>query len=171
MNTFLDKYRTKDSIKQQQIIEKFYKELFAWKKDNTGMWLVVGLMETFTAIFMCFPYQVIIEDEGLYLIYLMGLWGATYYIMPYVRFNECGKQKRISEKLKYLPVSFRELRRFCIKKLAIFCIRLTGIFLVLQLFFAIVSCGEVVLGNFGYPILFGLVLPFGVGLVSVWLEK
>ena len=157
--------------RQQQTIAEFFKDYNSYTAANIGMWIGAGLAEFFLGIFMCFPYQDIKMDAFADLMIFFSFWGAWLYIMPYIAYYTEGKKHRIYDKLKYFPVSLRQLRLFRMKKLIRFCLIVFGFFLVGQLFFAFISYGRIELCNLLYPLIGGFIIPFGVSAVVCIIEK
>ncbi len=154
------KIEKKIFTEREKIIDSFYKEFFTWSAGNVGMWLAAGVFEFVAIVIFCFPYEEAQKENMLMFAVLLALAGAECYIAPYVSFQEFGKGMRISDKLQYLPVSVKELQGYRLKKLAVFCAKMFVVFFVGQMFFALVTTHTITLGNVGYVIIWGLLLPF-----------
>ncbi len=156
--------------KEQRTLQEFYKDLLAWNGESTLCWILTGLMVGISGIFIMIPYQEVAADikEMCGFIFTFIAFGVISYLQPYIRFNEGGKMISIYQKLKYIPVSKREIRLYCLQKLLIFCIRMFLVLFVLQIFFAIVFFKEIVWGNIWYPVVFGGLIPFGLGAICIW---
>lgn len=147
--------------RQQQILEMFFKEFLSWKADNIGVWIAAVMLEILQGICFCIPYQMVGKSDMELLIGIelfCGVFGTMTYLMPYVRFTEKKGQVNIYKKLKYLPVSLKEIRIFRLKKLVRFCFRLFLIFLAVQLFLVLLCYHQIALGNLWYPFVFGFLL-------------
>lgn len=149
--------------KQQDILESFYKEFFSWSAKNIGLWLVTGIMIFLQGIFLWFPYQAMSEMKLFGLVALFGMNAAANYIAPYLSFTEKGETVKVYDKLKYLPVSLRELQRFRCRKLVRFYGKVFLVFLAGQLFFSAVCYHEITWQNILYVTVLGLLLPLGIG--------
>jgi len=143
--------------KQQEVLDSFFRELFTWDMTNVGLWLVTGFMELVLGVLMFVPWK---ELEGPLrgLAFAMSIMGANWYLMAYFQIQDGGKQCKVYEKLKYLPVSLQQIRLFRLKKLVNFCGKLTVVFLVAQLLSALIV-REFSLVNILYPVFFGLLVP------------
>lgn len=156
--------------REQNIIDKFFKEFFTWSADNLGYKIVAGFFLFIHGCFMAFPYQDI-KDSEILLMQFFAYMGYFMYITPYLQFTEKGRVLKLKEKLKYLPISRKQLRLYRLRKLIIFSIKLLAVYLLLQLFFTLVIYHELTLGNFLYPLLCGFVFPVAVNSLVVALEN
>ena len=156
------------SKSREQVLDKFYKDFFTWKADNIGYWILVGIMETICVFFMCMPFQDISEDGFVGFAAIIAVWGAWFYINPYIFYMKEGKRKRIYHVINYLPVSIKELRIFQLKKVALFCCIMFLIFLVVQMMFAWICFREISWGNLIYPFVCGFVAPMLSYVLSIW---
>lgn len=164
--------------KQQRMLDAFFKEFFTWNVQHVGMWLLTGIMILSFVCFMMVPYQEIVAPSEEHVnieawLILMGIAGLNYYLMPYSRYNDGTKGRfiYIYEKIKYLPVSLKELRIFRIRKVFWFCLKLFVVLLIGQLVFAEIGFGEIVLGNFLYPFIFAFLIPFCLSVVVILATK
>lgn len=157
--------------KQQQIIADFFKEFHSWSAASIGMWLGAGVCTLIQAMFLMLPYQEMAESNSGLFTLLFGMWSATLYVMPYVNYMEKGKQYRIYDKIKYFPVSLKQLRMFQIRKLSKFCSITFAVFLMGQLLFSYIGYHEIGLGNVLYVVLGGLVIPFVMGSSMCLLDR
>ncbi|MBQ8823520.1 MAG: hypothetical protein IJZ82_12830 [Lachnospiraceae bacterium] len=158
--------------KQQQILDAFFKEFFTWSADNVGYWIVAGIFIFIHGIFLAFPYQMMgIEDSDITLVQVFAYMGYFMYITPYLHFTEKGRVIKLKEKLKYLPISQKQLRLYRLRKLLIFSLKLFAVFLLLQLFFSLVAYHEITLGNILYPLLCGFVFPFALNSIVIIFEN
>lgn len=151
-------------------LEEFYKDYFSWSALNIGQWMVTGIMEFALGIFLWLPYQEMVRDdmEMLGFVAFFGILGAMCYLLPYIQLQEGGKVCKLYDKLKYLPISLQEIRVFCLKRLARFCVRMFLIFFIGQLFFALVAYHKIAWGNIWYPVVFGLLIPMAAGSLTLW---
>lgn len=144
----------KDSIRQ------FYKNIMSWKGENVVLWVVAGICEIPLFIMMFIPYQVICVEEGwLIMAAMFGTFGAMLYLMPYVRFVENQKQYNILEKLRYLPIDLKKMKKYRLEKLVIFQSKIFGVSLVGQILFSVAVRGELNWKNICYVIVLGFLWP------------
>lgn len=148
--------------KQQTNLQEFFTDFFSYDVKDIGVYIVTGIMEFILGIFLWIPYQTLQSDfhEIWHILLLISICGAFTYLLPYIQFMENKHTVSIYEKLKYLPVSLKELRLFRLRKLTLFCLKAFGIFLTGQILFSLVFYHEIVWGNIWYPTLFGLIFPF-----------
>lgn len=157
--------------KQQAVIAEFFKEFHSWSATNVGVWLGAGFCTVLQGILLMIPYQGMAKDNLDSLILLFGMWGAILYINPYVFFPEKGKQYRIYDKLRYFPVSLKQLRIFRLRKLGQFCSITFVVFLAGQLLFSYIGYREIGLGNLLYVVIGGLVIPLAMGGAMCLIER
>lgn len=154
---------------EQKKVRAFYKNFLSWKAENVGMWIGAGLMETFFAISMMIPYQEIRLDKGVLAFPLMfGLLGPMLYLVPYRKFMEQQQWCNIYEKLKYLPIDKKEIRKMRAVYLFSFVGKIFPIVFVIQLLFSYWMFDEVTIQNIIYGILTGFVWPYLSNLPMVW---
>ena len=156
--------------REQNIIDKFYKEFFTWSAEDVGYKIVAGIFLFFHGCFMAFPYQSV-KDSEILLVQCFAYMGYFMYITPYLHFTEKGKVTKLKEKLKYLPVSRKQLRLYRLRRLWVFSLKLFAVYFLLQLFFTLVTYHELTLGNFLYPLLCGLIFPVTANSLVVALEN
>lgn len=156
--------------REQNIIDKFFKELFTWSATDVGYKIAAGIFLFIHGCFMAFPYQDI-KDSEILLVQCFAYMGYLMYITPYLQFTEKGRVTKLKEKLKYLPVSGKQLRLYRLRKLLKFSVKLFAVYLLLQLFFTLVIYHKLTLGSFLYPLLCGFVFPVSVNSLVVALEN
>ena len=156
--------------REQNIIHKFYKELFSWSAADVGYKIVAGIFLFFHGCFMAFPYEDI-KDFEILLVQCFAYMGYLMYITPYLQFVEKGKVTKLKEKLKYLPISRKQLLLYRLRKLLVFSLKLFAVYLLLQLFFTLVIYHKLTLGSFLYPLLCGFVFPVGVSSLFLVFEN
>lgn len=157
--------------KQQAVIADFFKEFHSWSAANVGVWIGAGFCTLIQAMFLMIPYQEMTGDNFGIFVFLFGMWSATLYINPYVSYMEKGKQYRIYDKLRYFPVSLKQLRIFRLRKLCKFCFITFAVFLAGQLLFSYIGYHEITLGNVLYVVIGGLVIPFVMGGATCLMER
>ncbi|MBQ9119008.1 MAG: ABC transporter ATP-binding protein [Lachnospiraceae bacterium] len=151
-------------------VEEFFHEFLSWRAESVGTWIGCGFLELMFIIGVIVPVQEA-EYELLLWAAFMGVMGVIVYLRPYVNFVENGKGQRIYQKIKYFPVDLTEIRQFRIERLLRFTARIAiGIGLV-HLLIAQFAYGGIILENILVVVGLGFLLPFGVGLLSVMVEK
>ena len=154
--------------KQQEVLDSFFKELFTWDMSNLGFWIVTGIADAVLGILMFCPREEMLEMKGL--AFGMSIWGAGWYVMAYLQIKDNGKQCKVYEKLKYLPVSLQQIRLFRLRKLIIFSSKITLVFMaakLLSLFFT----RDIGLLNIFSPVFYGFVIPVVLVGGITWFSK
>lgn len=155
---------------QGKILEQFFDELKSYNMWG-GFLIAAIIMDTIAGIFMCFPYQELLEDRGILgLGFMFGLNGALYYMLGYDRFTEKGQNHSLYERIKHHPVSKISFYKWQMKKLIRYCTKRTCVFLGLQLFFTLVCIRHFTWGNFLYPLLIGFVIPVGIFSIPYYIK-
>lgn len=145
---------------EQRKVRKFYKEFLSWKAENIGVWIGAGFIEVLFAVMMMIPYQEMLHDPGLFVFpVLFGWLGPMLYLKPYQTFAEGQQQCSIYEKIKYLPIDLKEIRKMRVVYLASFVGKIFPIMMILQLLCAYWSFKEITIANIIYAIGMGFVLP------------
>lgn len=156
---------------EQRKVRKFYKEFLSWSADNIGLWIAAGFMEAFYFGLMAIPYQEMLE-EGAFIIFplMCGFIGPYFYLQPYITFRENTESYSIYERLKYLPVDFREIQKMRTIYLAKFVLKIAPAMILVQLLTANFSY-EITIENVMYAVFFGLIWPFLTNLPIAWYSK
>lgn len=158
--------------REQEKIFAFYKEFWSWKADNIGMWIGAGILEVLFGIFMMIPYAEMQSDMGMVVLpMLMGFAGCAMYIAPYISFREGTETVSIYEKIKYLPIDYREVKKLRLKKLMQFVSKIFVIIFVCQMFFTYFGVGVIRVEDVIYVVLVGLVWPIISAFPYVWFSK
>ena len=158
--------------REQEKISAFYKEFWSWKADNIGMWIGAGIFEVLFGVFMMIPYPEMQSDMGLIVLpMMMGFAGGAMYVAPYISFREGQETVSIYEKIKYLPVDYREMKKFRLKKLVLFVAKVFIVIFACQMFFTYFGVGSIRLADVAYAVLVGLVWPIVSNLPYVWFGK
>lgn len=154
---------------KQKMLEGFYKEFFSYGYGGIGMWIAAGVGIAFAGMFCFMPYYKMLEgdikSQAVVIMFAMG--GFAYYVSPYISFVENTKQKRIYNKLKYLPISKKDIMAFCIKKLVKLSLKLLPIFLVGQIFCTWVGKFQFGFFTFWYPVGYGVIIPLIINIIGV----
>lgn len=158
--------------KEQEKIFAFYKEFWSWKAENIGMWIGAGILEVLFAIFMMIPYAEMQSDMGMIVLpMLMGLGGGAMYIAPYITFREGTDTVSIYEKIKYLPIDYREVKKLRVKKLVLFVAKVFVVIMAFKLFFGTFGFEMIQSMDILYTVLVGFVWPIVGNLPYVWFSK
>lgn len=157
---------------EQFKVRKFYKEFLSWKADNVGMWIGAGIIEVLFVIMMMIPYPEMQTDLGFVVLPLMfGFFGPMLYIAPYITFREGQTSVSIYEKLKYLPIDYREIKKMRLINLVLFAGKVFPVILICQLFFTYFGYGAIRVEDVIYAILLGIVWPIVSNLPYAWFRK
>lgn len=155
--------------KQQEVLEQFFKELFTWDMANVGFWVVTGLMELILGVLLLIPAEEL--DSALKgICFMVSIFGANWYIMAYLQIYDDGKQCKVYDRLKYLPVSLQQIRLFRLRKLVVFSAKMTAVFLVVQLL-ALLFSREFSWASILYPVCFGFLFPVLIVGGITWFTK
>jgi len=158
--------------KEQEKIFAFYKEFWSWKAENVGMWIGAGILEVLFGIFMMIPYAEMKSDMGFIVLpMMMGFGGAAMYIAPYMTFREGTDTVSIYEKIKYLPIDYREVKKLRLKKMIQFVAKIFVIIFGFYMFFTYFGVGAIRLEDVIYVALVGLVWPVVSTFPYVWFSK
>lgn len=156
---------------EQMKVRKFYKEFFSWSADNLGPWIAAGFMEVFYFAMMAIPYEEILEEGAFVLFPLMlGFFGAYFYLNPYIVFREDTKTYSIYERIKFLPVDFREIQKMRTIYLAKFVAKIAPMIILIQLLTTHFSYG-ITVESVVYAVFGGLIWPFLSNLPVAWFSK
>lgn len=157
--------------KEQQKVRAFYKEFLSWKAESIGQWIGAGFLEVLFGIMMMVPYQEMKEDNGFVVMpMLFGFLGAMLYIAPYLTSREEGNQVSIYEKIKYLPVDYRQIQKMRVWYLIRFVAKIFPVLFLLQMATSYWS-KTLTAANLIYAILLGLVWPILSNLPFAWFGK
>lgn len=147
-------------MKDNNLLEQFYKDLLRKKMENVALWVVAGIFEVPLFILLVIPYQVIsVEKIWFVMAAMCGTFGTMFYLMPYVRFSENQKQHSLLEKLRYVPLDLERVKRFRAKKMIFLQGKIFLVAFIGQVFFSTIVRKEFGWLNIGYVILFGFIWP------------
>lgn len=152
--------------KRQKIIADFYKEFLSYRPESLGANIGVGVtLNIFYGIYMWMPLCYHTDIRIDLVCFILGFLGPCFYTAMYRNYRELGKSYSIMERLRYLPVSKDEIRRFQVSKLFRFT-KISGIvFAVGQLALSFLIAKHVGWQELAFAIGMGFVAPF----VSNWL--
>ena len=134
-------------------LRKQYSYQFLMSKVVYGIFFVVG------SIMMCIPFTDSKEMELLIIPVMLFSWGVILYLSPYMIIHENGISCSVYEKLKWMPILKKEIRRIRIGYLNQICIKIGILSFLLQ------QIGALLEKNWKFSNLF---YPVGTILV-VWL--
>ncbi len=122
------------------------------------LWIILVGLGTF---FMLIPVQAIWE-ESLFLIGVMlPMAGTSFWLRPYMVITEKGKIISVFQKLKWTPISKKEIRVARIKYVSEFCLKVLVVAMILQQISAALS------GTFGIVSLLYPIIVWGL----IWLTQ
>ena len=158
--------------REQEKIFAFYKEFWSWKADNIGMWIGAGILEVLFGIFMMIPYSEMQSNMGFIVLpMVMGFGGAAMYIAPYITFREGQDTVNIYEKIKYLPIDYKEVKKLRLRKLVQFVAKVFVVIFGCRMFFTYFGVGMIWVEDVIYAILVGFVWPILSNLPFAYLGK
>lgn len=113
------------------------------------LWFILGGIGTF---FMLIPVQEIWEDSLLLIGFVLPMAGTSFWLRPYMVIAEKGKIVSVFQKLKWSPISKKEICMARIKYISEFCLKGLVAALILQ------QIGSALSGTFGivsllYPVI------------------
>lgn len=158
-----------EMTRQQKMIREFYSKLQSC--TSKGMEpvtkFVIILFEVLITHVMLIPY----EKNGIkiYAICVLGMtpWPVQMSLSPYLYVTEHGKNYSVYEKLRYLPVERKEIRRVCVEYLLRF-LRIPFLCgMLAQLSGCLLAGQGIGLGNILCPLLVTGVFPFLLGLALI----
>ena len=167
---------------EQKKVRKFYKELLSWKADAIGTWIGAGFLVLFLVIGCSVPAQEMLLGAGedvdmmMWLITLMfGPLAGLLYLRPYTTMNEMvytnsPKNVRIIDKLKYLPIDLKEIRKMKITYLLKFYGKIVPFCMGLQILTSLYSYNEITWKNVLYIVMMAFVWPVMTNLLPILIE-
>ncbi|MGN0485290.1 MAG: hypothetical protein ACI4HI_17255 [Lachnospiraceae bacterium] len=155
--------------KQQALLETFFQKKEIWNPDyymnNVAGYLFMGI----SLILLVFPVQVweFPKDLGIFPeMYIFCLVGISLHLKQYRQYREDGKNKKMYEILKCLPIAQEQLWIFQFRKEVRVCARLAGIVMVCQTVFAISFLHTFSVWNILAPFL-AFALPVGINYAKI----
>jgi len=143
-------------------IEKFDAELREQYKYEFLMskvlWFILGGIGTF---FMLIPVQAIWEESLLLIGVVLPMAGTSFWFRPYMMITEKGKIVSVFQKLKWSPISKKEICMARIKYVSEFCLKVLVIAMLFQ------QIGSALSGTFGIASLLYPVIVWGL----IWLSQ
>lgn len=116
-------------------------------------------------LMLLIPFKAIWEESILYIVFLLVEMGTFWYIRSYLIVTDGGKQVSIYQKLKWTPVSRKEIRLSRVKYLSTFCLKFFVASMLMQQMTSFVG-GSFGIGSLLYPIIFWLLIwLIGIGYI------
>lgn len=168
---------------EQRKVRKFYKDLHGWKVDTIGTWFGAGFLVMLMLVVCAIPVQEMLlewkeEEEFIewLMVLLFGPLAGLLYLRPYTSVSEMvytnqAKNVRIIDKLKYLPIDFKEIRKMKVIYLIKFFAKILPFALGLQMLTSIASYGEITWMNVAYILVIAFLWPVLTNLPMVLLER
>lgn len=166
---------------EQRKVRQFFKDFQGWKADNIGTWIGAGMLVLLMLVVCAIPVQEIlfdieeIESVTWLMLLLFGPMAGLLYLRPYTTFTEMAstnsaKNVKIVDKLIYLPIDFKEIRKMKVIYLLRFFAIILPFAAVLQCLTSVASYGEVTWMNLVYVLFVAFVWPVVVNLPGILLE-
>lgn len=154
-------------------LKEFYKAYLKKANDEKMESMVMTGVLLFCSIFVLFiPWQSISEEGG---VIGVGVWmwmviiAVAYYIQQYRICKEGKKQIKMSEKLRFFPVSKQDMKLFYMKKIIRFSMVVCSICIVAQVLLALMFYHSLTWGNLLYPLFLTFLLPVALNGVVICL--
>lgn len=146
---------------KDELLITFFKDLRSYGASDIGQWIGAGIIEAFAVMYAMFPYQELIYKDRIMLVFsaYFTLLAAWLYLLPYTQITEDGKKKKITEKLKYMPITECDICMFRLRRLIRFQGKILPAFLAGQILFALIFFKGLVWGNLIYPVVSGFIAP------------
>lgn len=163
----------KKEINMEQVkAEKFFNRLWDKSVSKAVSWFLIGIL-LFVGLWLCMiPAQdVMAEDKYLSwgLIFLSAMAAAAR-VSPYQQYTENQKSRKISDILKYYPISKKAIWKIKMKHLCIFQAKVTGAGLIIQIAASLIAYKTVTLENVIY-IVFNLFIVCMMGeFIGDWIS-
>lgn len=158
---------------QREMIREFEAALYETTSNGMGPVTMLGvvLFEIIITCILCIPFSM----EDIKVFFLCGTaiapWPVWLYMNRFLVITEGGKICRIAEKLRYLPVDRRELRRVHLGYLIHFLRLPFACGMAAQLLTAFLVNRRIAWGNLLCPLIVAGVCPFVIGLAMIHERK
>ena len=168
---------------EQKKVRKFYKELQGWKPECIGTWIGAGFLVMFMLIGCAIPAQEMfagvsgdVDTFGWIMVLMFGPLAGFLYLRPYTSVTEMvytnqAKKVRIIDKLQYLPIDLKEIRKMKITYLLKFYAKIAPFCMLLQVLTSLYSYQEVTWVNVVYVLVMAFVWPVAVNLPAIISES
>lgn len=168
---------------EQKKVRKFYKDFQGWKMDIIGTWIGAGFLVLLMVIGCAVPAQEMFSiatgeaDMLMWMMVLMfGPLAGFLYLRPYTSVTEMvytnsPKNVRIIDKLKYLPISLKEIRKMKLIYLLKFYAKIAPFCMGLQILTSLYSYGEITWKNVLFILIMAFAWPVVVNLPMILSER
>lgn len=168
---------------EQKKVRKFYKDFQGWKMDIIGTWIGAGFLVLLMVIGCAVPAQEMFSiatgeaDMLMWMMVLMfGPLAGFLYLRPYTSVTETvytnsPKNVRIIDKLKYLPISLKEIRKMKVIYLLEFYAKIAPFCMGLQILTSLYSYGEITWKNVLFILIMAFAWPVLVNLPMILSER
>ncbi len=160
----------KADLKQQELLDKFYKEETTWCPEHVGYHLVSAIWIGISMLSSVMPYQVwkFPEDKSVCLIWsMLYVMGVLYYMQKYTSYTEGRKAKSVYDVIRYLPVGAGQIRIYIMRKVIRLCAILTVVVICCQTVFAAIFMHTFSVMNVLLPLGIHFLLPVAaVGIIT-----
>lgn len=155
---------------QENKLNAFYNAYLKKAEDEKlASNLITGIM-LFCGIFVFFtPWQSIAAGDEVGIWVWLMVMTVTFYIQRYRFCNEGKKQIKLYEKMRFFPISKKEIRIFYMGKIIRFCSVICCICVVGQVIFALLFYHSLTWGNFLYPLFLTFLIPVALHSVVICL--
>lgn len=161
-------------LNQYTLLDTFYKKLFENSMIETMCrafnWLAIFL----TMVFSMISYQSMLEefDFSLFVFPLLICTGIAYNkLTPYLFYDKIDSVFSIMKKLKYVPVSRREFRKYLLRKLTLFLVKILIPWTIFQCIFGAISETGLIWQNIAYAITVAFIIPLLFGTLYIYTVK
>ena len=168
---------------EQKKVRKFYKELLSWQTDAIGAWIGTGFLVLLMLIGCAIPAQEMlsrvgedVEELSWMIVLMFGPLAGFLYLRPYTSITEMvytndAKNVRIIDKLKYLPISLKEIRKMKVIYLLKFYTKIAPFCMGLQVLTSLYSYHEITWKNVLYIFVMAFVWPVVANLPMILSER
>lgn len=164
-------------LKQEQKIEQFFEEYYRVKKwDKQSNDIVAGIFIMIQILLMVLPVQTLWEEENRWILLTsigtLSFCAPLFYMASYRLVKE-GQQnvQMLSQKIKYLPVDMRALKKWRIRLLLQWVEKSFLACMLIQLLFSLIIIHKISWMNVVYVSIVAFVIPMLSNGLLIWLEK
>lgn len=164
-------------LKQEQKIEQFFEEYYRVKKwDKQSNDIVAGIFIMIQILLMVLPVQTLWGEENRWILLTsigtLSFCAPLFYMASYRLVKE-GQQnvQMLSQKIKYLPVDMRALKKWRIRLLLQWVEKSFLACMLIQLLFSLIIIHKISWMNVVYVSIVAFVIPMLSNGLLIWLEK
>ena len=154
-------------MNKQNIIRDFYKEFLSYRPESMGAMAGAFCLEVIYGIYMWVPFKYHTNMKVDVLMLLFGFFGTFLYLSIYLVYSELGQHYSIVEKMRYLPVSSREIKKFLVHKLWKYTGVAGAVFAIGQLALSLLIAKQLGWNEFAFSVGCGFLFPFSSNLILV----